>query len=243
MESRQGCALVTGGSRGIGAEIAVALAESGWPVAVNYRSDRAGAAATAGRIEAAGSRALLVCGDVTGADAPEQLFTTVQEELGKVLVLVNNAGIRMDGLSPQLKDEHWQRVIDTNLTAPFRMVRQALMQMIRSRFGRIINIASIVGMRANAGQANYAAAKAGLVAMTKTVAAEVGRRGITVNAIAPGLIESDMTRDLHEGLAGIIPARRFGLAAEVAACARFLASEEASYVNGAVLTVDGGLSA
>lgn len=243
MQSRQGCALVTGGSRGIGAEIAVALAGVGWPVAVNYCSDRAGAEATAARIEAAGSRALLACADVTAYDAPETLFTAAERELGKVLVLVNNAGIRIDGLSPQLKDEHWQQVIDTNLTAPFRMVRRALVHMMRSRFGRVINIASVVGSRANPGQANYAASKAGLVAMTKTVAAEVGRRGITANAIAPGLIESDMTSGLHEGIVGLIPARRMGMAAEVAACARFLASEEASYVNGAVLTVDGGLTA
>ena len=243
MQSRQGCALVTGGSRGIGAEIAVALAEAGWPVAVNYRSDRAGAERTAARVEATGSRACLVCADVTEVAAPENLFASVERELGKVLVLVNNAGIRIDRLSPQMKDEHWQQVIDANLTAPFRMVRQAVMHMIRSRFGRIINIASVVGLRASAGQANYAAAKAGLIAMTKTVAAEVGRRGITVNAIAPGLIESDMTRDVHQGIVGIVPARRMGLAAEVAACARFLASGEASYVNGAVLTVDGGLSA
>ncbi len=242
MQSREGCALVTGASRGIGAEIAVSLAEAGWPIALNYRSDQAGAEATATRIEAAGSRSILACADVTDPDAPEKLLGAA-EQLGKVLVLVNNAGIRMDALSPQMKDEHWQRVIDTNLTAPFRMIRQALMHMIRSRFGRIINIASVVGLRANAGQANYAAAKAGLVAMTKTVATEVARRGITVNAIAPGLIESDMTRDLHEGIVAVVPARRMGLATEVAACARFLASEEASYVNGAVLTVDGGLSA
>jgi 3-oxoacyl-[acyl-carrier protein] reductase len=243
MQSRQGCALVTGASRGIGAEIAAALGEAGWPVAVNYRGDQAGAEATAARIEGVGSRALLAQADVTEPDTPERLFAAIEPELGKVLVLVNNAGVRVDALSPQMKDDQWQRVIDTNLTAPFRLARQALMGMIRSRFGRIINISSVAGLRASPGQANYAAAKAGLVAMTKTMAAEVARRGITVNAIAPGLIESDMTHDVHEGIVALVPARRMGVVAEVAACARFLASEEASYVNGAVLTVDGGLSA
>jgi 3-oxoacyl-[acyl-carrier protein] reductase len=233
---------VTGASRGIGAEIAVALGAAGWPVAVNYRSGEEGARATAERIEQAGGRAMLAQGDVTDPSAPERLVRAAEEELGgRVLVLVNNAGIRSDALSPQLSDDEWQRVIDTNLTAPFRFTRQALRGMMRARFGRIVNVASIVGLRANVGQANYGAAKAGLISLTKTVAAEVGRRGITANAVAPGLVESEMTAGLGEGLVGMIPARRMGTAREVADCVRFLASEEASYVNGAVLTIDGGL--
>ena len=165
-------------------------------------------------------------------------------EHGPVLVLVNNAGLRADGLSPQLGDEEWQRVIDTNLTAAFRATRQALAPMLRARFGRIVNVASIVGPRANAGQANYAASKAGLIGFTKTVAVEVARRGVTVNAVAPGFIETALTEEiLGKELEKAIPARRVGSPEEVAACIRFLASEEASYVTGTTLTVDGGLSA
>ena len=161
-----------------------------------------------------------------------------------MLVLVNNAGLRLDGLSPQLGDEEWQRVIDVNLTATFRATRAALRPMLRARFGRIVNVASIVGPRANAGQANYAASKAGVIGFTKTVAVEVARRGVTVNAVAPGLIETALTEEILDGeMAKAIPARRVGSPEEVAACIRFLASEEASYVTGTTLTVDGGLSA
>jgi len=161
-----------------------------------------------------------------------------------VLVLVNNAGLRLDGLSPQIEDEQWQRVIDVNLNGPFRTIRRALPPMLRARFGRIVNVASVVGTRANAGQANYAASKAGAIGLTKTVAVEVARRGVTVNAVAPGLIETSLTEGVRDGaLAAAIPARRVGTPEEVAACIAFLASAEASYVTGTTLTVDGGLSA
>jgi 3-oxoacyl-[acyl-carrier protein] reductase len=160
-----------------------------------------------------------------------------------VLVLVNNAGVRSDDLAVSLTDSDWERVIDTNLTAAFRLTRRALRGMIRARFGRVVNIASIIGPRANVGQANYGAAKAGLIAMTKTIAIEVARRGVTVNAIAPGLIETDLTNGLDGKLLSSVPARRAGTPDEVAACARFLASEEAAYVTGSTLYVDGGLSA
>jgi 3-oxoacyl-[acyl-carrier protein] reductase len=240
----EGCALVTGASRGIGAAIAKALARDGWPVGVNYRSDESAAEAVVKEIVDAGGRAIAVHADISEPDAAEQMFSRLEEELGPVLVLVNNAGVRADGLSPQIDDEDWARVIDTNLSAAFRLTRRALRPMIRNRFGRVVNIASVVGIeKANPGQANYAASKAGLVAMTKTVATEVARRNVTVNAVAPGLIETDMTEDLADGLLGMVPARRAGTPDEVAACVRFLTSNDAAYVTGVCLTVDGGLTA
>lgn len=239
---REGCALVTGSSRGIGAATALALARDGWPVRVNYREDEAGAREVVERIEFEGGSATVLQGDV--ADAGDVAALLEPGEHGPVLVLVNNAGLRIDGLSPQLEDEQWQRVIDVNLTATFRATRHALAQMLRARFGRVVNVASIVGPRANAGQANYAASKAGVIGFTKTVAVEVARRGVTVNAVAPGLIETSLTEEILDGeMIRAIPARRVGSPEEVAACIRFLASEEASYVTGTTLTVDGGLSA
>jgi len=160
-----------------------------------------------------------------------------------VLALVNNAGVRADNLAIQIEDEDWDAVIGTNLNAAFRMTKRAIRPMLKARYGRIVNIASVVGPRANAGQANYAAAKAGLIGMTKTVAHEVARRGITVNAVAPGFIETDMTKDLPEDVVKAVPARRAGKPEEVAAAVRFLASDDAAYVTGTTLFVDGGLSA
>jgi len=239
-----GSALVTGASRGIGAAIARALAREGWPVGVNYRSDSEGAEAVVEEITSAGGRAKALQGDVSDPATADALFTALEEEFGPVLVLVNNAGVRADGLSPQIDDEDWDKVIDTNLSAAFRLTRRALRPMIRNRYGRVVNIASIVGaVRGNVGQANYAASKAGLVAMTRTVAAEVARRGVTVNAVAPGLIETDMTEGIGENLLEHVPARRAGTPDEVAECVRFLASDGAAYVNGVCLTVDGGLTA
>jgi 3-oxoacyl-[acyl-carrier protein] reductase len=240
---RVGCALVTGASRGIGSAIACALAADGWPVAVNFRAGEDAAEEVVKRIRDGGGRALAAGGDVTAQEQLEQLFDTVEGELGRVLVLVNNAGVRADDLALSLSDSDWGHVIDTNLTGAFRATRRALRGMIRERFGRVINVASVVGPRANAGQANYAAAKAGLIGMTKTIAVEVARRGVTVNAIAPGLIDTDMTADLDGELLSAVPARRAGRPAEVAAAARFLASEQAGYVTGSTLYVDGGLAA
>ncbi len=241
---REGSALVTGASRGIGAAVATALAAEGWPVAVNYRTDRTGADEVVARIEGWGGRAVALEGDVSRPETADALVAAVEERFGPVMVLVNNAGVTADGLSPQIADEDWSRVIDTNLSGPFRITRRVLRAMMRARFGRVINIVSIVGLRANPGQANYAASKAGLIGFTKTVAAEVARRGVTVNAVAPGFIATEMTKGLDEtALAEAVPARRVGTPEEVAACVRFLASEEAGYVTGSTLTVDGGLTA
>ena len=237
-------ALVTGASKGIGAAIAIALAEDGWAVGVNYNSDREGAERTVKAIEDAGGRALAVGGDISDANGVANgLFEKLEEELGPVLALVNNAGITADGLAIQMEDDDWNRVIDTNLTAAFRMTRRAMRPMIKARFGRIVNVASVVGPRANAGQANYAAAKAGLIGMTKTVATEVARRGVTVNAVAPGFIATEMTEELPDAILDAVPAKRVGTPEEVAAAVRFLAYDDAGYVTGSTLFVDGGMSA
>ena len=243
--AHDGCALVTGASRGIGAAIAKSLAAEGWPVGVNYRTDDEGAAAVVSEIEAAGGQAVSVQGDVVDPDAVEKLFAELEQRFGTVLVLVNNAGVRADGLSMQLEDDEWDHVLATNLSGAFRATRRALKGMMRARYGRVINIASVVGgVRGNAGQANYAASKAGLVGFTRSVAAEVARRGVTVNAVAPGLVETELTEGIdQQRFLDAVPARRAGTVGEIAACVRFLASDDAAYVTGTTLTVDGGLTA
>jgi len=236
-------ALVTGASKGIGAAIARALAEDGWNVGVNYRSDKDGAEATVKAIEDAGGKAVAVHADVTDGDA-KALIGEVEEALGPVLALVNNAGVTRDGLALQLSDDDWDTVIGTNLSPAFRLTRDALRGMIKARYGRVVNITSVVGTKANVGQSNYAAAKAGLIGMTKTIAAEVARRGVTVNAVAPGFIDTGMTAELPaDEIAKVIPARRLGTPEDVAAAVRYLASEDAGYVTGTTLYVDGGISA
>ena len=235
---------MTGASRGIGAAIAIALARDGWPVGVNYRADRKAAERVVAQIEGEGGQAIALRADVAESSAANELFGSLEQHYGApVLALVNNAGISRDDLVPSLGDDEWSSVIEVDLNAAFRLTRRALVPMMRARTGRIVNISSVVGLRANPGQANYAAAKAGLIAFTKTAAVEVARRGVTVNAVAPGWIDTEMTAELPRGLLESIPARRAGTPQEVAACVRFLASEEASYVTGAVLTVDGGMAA
>jgi 3-oxoacyl-[acyl-carrier protein] reductase len=236
---RTGSALVTGASRGIGAAIARGLAQDGWPVGVNYNAAKTQAEAVVAEINDAGGRAVALQADIADPDAPDRLFEALQSAFDlPAQVLVNNAGISRDNLVPSLTDDEWDAVIEA-----FRMTRRALKVMLRARAGRIVNVSSVVGLRANSGQANYAAAKAGLIAFTKTAAKEVARRGITINAVAPGWIDTDMTADVSTELLDEVPARRPGTPEEVAAAVRFLVSDEASYVTGAVLSVDGGLAA
>jgi 3-oxoacyl-[acyl-carrier protein] reductase len=213
-------------------------------VGVNYRSDKDAADKVVAEIESDGGKAVAVGADVADPGAAEELFKNVESHFdAPVLVLVNNAGITRDDLAPSLDDDQWSAVIETDLTAAFRLTRRALKSMMRARSGRIVNISSVVALRANPGQSNYAAAKAGLIAFTKTAAVEVARRGVTINAVAPGWIETEMTAGVSDDLLKAVPARRAGKPEEVAACVRFLVSEEAGYVTGAVLSVDGGLAA
>jgi 3-oxoacyl-[acyl-carrier protein] reductase len=233
--------LVTGAARGIGAASAQALADDGWNVALLHRGGGTAAEALAERIADAGGRARAIHADLRERDL-DRVFGEAAE-IGPVLGLVNNAGMRADNLALSIGDDEWDAVIDTNLSAAFRLTRRAMRSMLRARFGRIVNVASVVGPRANPGQANYAASKAGLIGMTKTVAAEVARKGVTVNAVAPGFIATDMTKDLSPQVLEAVPARRAGRPEEVAACVRFLASDAAAYVTGTTLYVDGGMSA
>jgi 3-oxoacyl-[acyl-carrier protein] reductase len=235
--------IVTGAARGIGAASVHELAADGWAVAVLHRNGRGDAEALVQQIVDAGGRAVPIRADLREPAEVEQAFDTAQQELGPVLGLVNNAGVRADNLALSISDEDWQLVLDTNLSAAFRLTRRVMRGMLRARFGRIVNVASVVGPRANPGQANYAASKAGLIGMTKTVAAEVARKGVTVNAVAPGFIATEMTKDVPPEVLEAVPARRAGQPQEVAACVRFLASDAAAYVTGTTLYVDGGMSA
>ena len=218
-------AFVTGGSRGIGAAIAARLGEDGYDVVTLGR--------TSGDVQA----------DVGDADAVAQAFDEVRERFGPVAVLVNNAGERRDGLAIRMKPGDWECVIDTNLNGAFHCIRRALDDMLGARWGRIVNISSVVAERANPGQANYGAAKAGMLSLTRTVAREMARKGITCNAVTPGVIETDMTTDVADKLLAGVPAGRIGRPEEVAHAVSFLCSEEAAYVNGATLAVDGALAA
>lgn len=238
--------LVTGGSRGIGRAIAARLAADGLAVAVNYSSSKDAAEEVVGEIVAAGGRAIVVGADVSDEGAVEEMFATVEERLGPVAVLVNNAGITRDGLAARMATEDFTRVLEVNLTSTFLCSRRSMRNMMRARWGRIINITSVAGIGGNPGQANYSASKAGVIGLTRSLAQELGSRSITVNAVAPGFIETDMTTDIGESRGAEIAARvavgRMGLPEEIAAAVAFLASDDASYVNGHVLVVDGGLA-
>jgi 3-oxoacyl-[acyl-carrier protein] reductase len=242
----QSVVLVTGAARGIGAAIAVRLAGAGARIGLNYRQNHAAAEATAAKVAEAGGEPLLLPGDVSDPAGVSAVFEGLLGRWGRIDVLVNNAGIVRDTLILRMTDDDWDRVLETNLRSAFLCTRAALRPMLRQRSGRIINLSSISGVRGNAGQANYAASKAGLIALTKSVAREVASRGITVNAVAPGLIETDITTHMPEkarqALVEQIPLGRMGTPEEVAALVAFLASDQASYLTGQAIVLDGGLA-
>jgi 3-oxoacyl-[acyl-carrier protein] reductase len=239
-------ALVTGGSRGLGRAIALALAGQGADVAINYRGNVVAADAVVAEITAAGRRSIAIRGDTSaGRDACEGIVKAALDGLGSIDILVNNAGITRDNLLMRMDADDWDSVIGTNLSGPFWMTRAIARPMLKARRGRIINMSSAAGRMGNAGQANYAAAKAGLIGLTKTTARELASRGITCNAIAPGLIETDLTADMPpaatEALIAMTPLGYLGSVDDVAAAAVYFASDEARYVTGQVLGVDGGI--
>lgn len=238
-------AMVTGASRGIGRSIALALAAAGATVVVNYRSQAEAAEAVVAEITAAGGQASAIQADVASSDDVEQLFKTVLERYGSIDILVNNAGITRDTLLLRMKEDDFDSVINTNLRGPYLCTKAVLRPMTKARAGRIINISSVVGLMGNAGQANYAAAKAGIIGFTKSTAREMASRNITVNAVAPGYIDTELTGVLsdsvRESILASIPLGRLGTPEDVANLVCFLASDAASYITGQTFTVDGGM--
>ena len=239
-------ALVTGASRGIGRATATVLAGCGAAVIVNYRGQAGAAAEVVAQIEAAGGRATAVQADVSDAGDVERLVKTTTETYGSLHILVNNAGIARDNLLLRMKDDEWDSVIDTNLRGTYLLTKAVLRPMMRARRGRIITITSVIGLLGNAGQANYAAAKAGLIGFTKSVAREMASRGITANAVAPGFVETDITAGLSDSVRetalAAIPLGRWAQPEEVANVVAFLSSDAAAYITGQTLAVDGGMT-
>lgn len=238
-------ALVTGSSRGLGRATALRLAAAGFSVAVHYVRGSASAAEVVAQIEAGGGRAQAFGADVADPEACAQLIKEVTAAFGSLDVLVNNAGVTRDTLALRMKTEDWDAVLQTNLASAFHLSKGALRGMLRSGWGRIVNVSSVVGLMGNVGQANYVAAKAGLLGLTKALAREYAGKGVTVNSVAPGFIESDMTEGLAAELRSAylqqIPVGRFGRPEEVAAAIAFLVSDDAGYINGQTLTIDGGM--
>lgn len=239
-------AIVTGGSRGIGRAVAVRLAKDGMNLVINYRGNSAAAEETERLCRELGAEVLLVQGDVSRAEDCEKLAAQAKEAFGRVDVLVNNAGITRDGLLARMTEEDFRAVLDVNLVGPWNMMKAVNRIMMKQRYGRIVNLSSVTGLMGNMGQTNYAAAKAGILGMTKSYAREVASRGITVNAVAPGFIDTDMTEAMPEGakdkiIIGI-PMGRTGKPEDVAEAVAFLASEQAGYITGEVLRVDGGMA-
>ncbi len=238
-------ALVTGGSRGIGKAIALRLARQGADVAFSYKGNAAAAEATAGEIQALGRQAMAIQADVSDPAAADGVVKRALDELGKVDILVNNAGITRDDLIMRMSQEAWREVLETNLFGAFWMIKAVTRPMLKARGGRIINMTSVSGQAGQTGQANYSAAKAGLIGLTKATARELASRGITVNAVAPGFVLTELTQDLPDALKDEITSRtplgRFGTTEEIADAVAFLASDEAGYITGQVLAVDGGL--
>lgn len=238
-------ALVTGASRGIGRAIALALAAEGADVAVNYAGSEAAAKEVAAEIEAMGRKAIVIQADIASNEMSTAMIDKVVAEFGRIDILVNNAGITRDGLLMRMKEEDWDAVLNTNLKGVFNCTKSAVKYMMKQKSGKIVSISSVVGLMGNAGQANYAAAKAGVIGFTKAVAKEVAARGITVNAVAPGFIKTDMTSVLSEkvveNLIAGIPLNRLGESEDIAKAVVFLVSDDANYITGQTLHVDGGM--
>lgn len=238
-------ALITGGTRGIGKQIALTFAKEGYNIAINYRTENDDLKKTKQEVEANNVKCSAVQGDVTNFKDCEQFVKQIVEEFGNIDVLVNNAGITKDTLLMRMKEEDFKQVIDTNLVGTFNVTKNVITYMMKARNGRIINISSVVGISGNAGQTNYAASKAGIIGFTKSLAKEVASRNITVNAVAPGFIETQMTavlkENIKEEIAKKIPLKRMGTTQDVANVVKFLASSDSSYITGQVIHVDGGM--